>query len=497
MILLAVAAYALTPALRPAAPTPPAVVVLVAPTLAANSPPAEFIFLLDTTAEMLPVTSPIVGEIASLVEVLPEGDRIEIVIFHARPNVALSSTIITEAGRAALARQIRSLAVSATVDRDLGAGLDALVTQINRKEAPSLEFAFIASNFCHAPLVSSRWSSGAYGCSPIRGQSSIGESLSTHRAGRLLTTVLFPLAPAGSTADGAGVDAAARELDATPVVADLPGWFADYRAHLADIRVRPVVVADAAALTLTAEVITAPGTAHPEVELELRTSNRVAGLRLDKMQVKGGKIVGAGAPELAPNTRIKIAVTPPGAPLSLFPRSDTVNLTLSLVADGVLLPEAEIAALGIDANHPNLAVAVKVPFHRQYGLPLPLTITVFVLVFFLGGGGAIAARARLKPRRLGGSFHYRFQNGPRVALPLADLAEAALVVKPDNTIALGAPAEAALIFRMRRPVWEVHAEVEVNRDDVELNRKRLARGRHAIVEGGTAFTFGEFRLTWE
>lgn len=497
MLLLAVAAHALTPAPRPVAPTEPEIVVPVAPTLASRSPAGEFIFLLDTTAEMLPVTSPLLAEIAGLVEVLPEGDRVEIVVFHARPNVALPSTVVTADRRAELAQRIRTLEVSAAVDRDVGAGLDALVAQINRPEAPAFEFAFVASNFCHAPVVSSPWSSGGYGCSPIRGESSIGESLNAGRAGRVLSTVLFPLSPPGQTADGAGVDGAARELDAPAVVSPLPAWFATLRAHLPDRRVLPIIASDAAATTITASVIAAPSTAHPEAEIELRTPMRVAALHLDKVQVKGGKLVGDGIADLAPTTRVKIAIAPPKAPLSLFPRSDTVPLTITVLADGTLMPEAEVAALHIDPAHPNLSVTLQVPFERQYGLPLPVTIAVFVVTFFLGAGGAILARARLKPRRLGGSFHYRYKNGPRVPLPLAELSEAALVVNGDNTLSLGERAEAALIFRMRRPVWEVHAEIEVLRDDVELNRKRLSRGRHAIVEGGTAFTFGDFRLTWE
>lgn len=491
MWFLASALYAWTPAPTSEPVAPPALT-----TLASRAPPTDWVFLLDTSADMLPVSSLVLPEIASLVEKLPDDDRVEIIIFHARTNVALPALTLTPSNRAAASQRIRTLEISAAVDRDLGAGLDTLVREVTRPDAAAFTSAFLISNFCHAPVVTSPWSSGGSGCSPIRGQASIGETYATARGDRVVTTYLFPLSPAGGTADAGGVDAAIRELGGEVIVAPTAKWFADLRERLPERRLTPMLAADASKLALQARLVRAPSTHAPEATLELSAPVAVAGLRLQRMQVTGGELLGE-VPELRPRGEITVRVRRPKSPISLFPRSDTVNVTVKLAADGLLVPEDEVRALRIEPSHPNLSVALTVPFTREYGLPLPGAIGVLVATFVIGGVGAVLIRGRLSPRRLGGSFQYRYQSGPRLGIELGHLAEAALVARPDGSLELGTTEEAAIILRIRRPVWTAHAEVEVRRDDVELNQKRLPRGRHPVIAGACSFTFGDFRLAWE
>jgi hypothetical protein len=134
---------------------------------------------------------------------------------------------------------------------------------------------------------------------------------------------------------------------------------------------------------------------------------------------------------------------------------------------------------------------------RHYGPAKPVAAVGLAGLVLSTACGLIIVRGRVIPRRLGGTFSWRRGTGQRHVLDVSALPEAAIVIGPNGELSVGPPDRAVLLVRIIRPFWREYAEVEIFANDVEINRKKVPRGRHRIVIGAASFHFGEYRLTWE
>lgn len=466
------------------------------------APAADHMFLLDTSISMLPTAEAARADVARFVEAIPAGDTVEIVAFHTRPSIALPATKVTDEGRAELVARVRDLELNAAKDQDLGAGIAYATGSLNRTNAAPVQFLYVVSSFCHAPAFQSDWDSGGRGCRAIRGLERMTSDFREGRGDRLLVTTLFPLAPVGREVYEPGVKAVEGVFSAAgeTTVASVPfaAFLDDVRAQIPVRRLRPLAAAEAARFAFGVAIERAPTAADPTGVLRLTSGLQDLDARLTGVRVDGH--VGTEAPSellLAPDATLPVAFELPLPPVSLFPGTQTLEFPVTVRADGTLLPEAGLRAAGVDPARPGLEATTVVTISRTYGLPLHVAVLAVLGVFGVVGFATLLVRARLAPRRLGGTFVYRKGSGPRRELDIAQLDEAGIVVRAEGELGVGRPRDAVLILRMRRPFFTSYAEVEIRAKDVEINRKKVAPGRHRIVAGATSFQFGDYRLTWE
>lgn len=467
--------------------------------LNAASPPVGHVFLLDTSAGMEASTTPLRAQVADVVAALPAGDVVEVQAFHVRPLVALPPTTVTEEGRAELVERVRNLELSSGYDRDLGAGLDKLAETLSRADAPAYQHAFVVSSFCHQPSVASPWSSGGRGCSPIRNQSEIGARVAALVEAGRLDVRLFPLATPEHPVDAAGLDAASRELGGVVVTDGAAAALANYRARLSFERIAPVVRGEARAAAITARLANEPTSDSPVARLELLASTKLLTMKLEQLSVKGASSPVATEAALAPSAAIDVPLRVPRAPLSLFPRHDVVNVEVTVTADARLGPPEAVKLFGLVPTVPGVSAKLHVPVARRYGLSALQGALALALVFVGSGVAAVVVRGRMMPLQLGGSFSYRHQGEARVALDpaLGRRTEVGFAAGPGGSLRVAPPAEALVVFRVRRPVWKVFAEVDVRADGVEINGRPASRGVHTVVPGAVSLLHGPWRLNWE
>lgn len=455
-----------------------------------------FVFLLDSSRSVEALTEGVRGDIADLVNVLPEGDEVTIVAFHTRPYVSLARTRVTEAGRQKLVDSIRTLDLPGGFDRDLGDGLNELALLLAEPSAAHFQHVVGISNFCHEPTTLSAWGSGARGCSPIRNQNVIGKQVKALVDDRRLAVRWFPVRDSADLVDMAGADAARRQFGGE-LLSDAPGtWLQNFRERLASERPRPVATHDAreAAFTLTAS---APDEAG-NLQLTLTSTAAVLDLELENLAWTGLEGAPPSSLRLSPSATIDARLLLPPGPLSLFRRNERVDVPAAITADGRLGPSAALSVLALEPRRRGLSAEVTLTVVREVGPSPAVSVLLLAAIFVLSGTAAVFVRGRIMPLQLGGTLNARFQGGPRTPLPIASRKEAAIVLPAGGgTPSLGEAKQAALILRVRRPVWQLQAEVQVNAEDVEINGKPARPGVHAIVPGATSFRAGEWRLTWE
>ncbi|MBM4367714.1 MAG: hypothetical protein FJ102_15995 [Deltaproteobacteria bacterium] len=486
-------------ALAPAVAAPDQDVAAALAELGARAEPVGHVFLLESSLVLASTIEPLRARIADLVASLPDGDTVEIIAYHARPYVALERTAITDANRTRLYEQVKTLDLTSAADRDLGAGLDELARELAAAGAPRFQHAFVVSTFCHAPTVTSPWASGGRGCSPIRDQSSIGDALELLRDEGRLGVRLYPVAAPQQPVDPAGVEAAVRELGGEVVTGDAAAAIDNYRGRLAVERLALMVADDAKHARFEARLLNQPTSESPVARLELGVTSRLLHMVLRDVTVKGADAPVAATLSLAPTAVVEVPLRVPRGPPSLFPQTDRVDVEVQLSADGQLLPVAGLKPFGIDGKRADLTTTLRVPVERRYGLGVLQGLALLASVFVGAGLGAVYVRGRLMPLRLGGSFSYRPISGTRVALD-GTLGERALVgffEGPEGSIRAGSGEGAFVVFRVRRPLWQVHAEIEVRVDGVEMNGRPLPRGVHPVVPGAVSLLYRDRRITWE
>jgi hypothetical protein len=467
--------------------------------LAARVPPVAHVFVLDTSTEVLAAAEAARKDIAAVLDSLPAGDTVEILAMHARTVAALPAVTVTEESRVTLSNRVRTLALPSAEAADLGAGLAAVVEALGRPGAPTLAQVLILSTYCHHPVLGSTWDSGAAGCRTIKGESAIEASFQAMDESPTVAVHLFPVRQTNGSADPVGLDAATRLLRATPVTErPFSGWVAAYVLDLARERLRLAARRDIERLELSATVAEAATPEHPVVRVAFTAPTAVFGVRLVRLEVQGPVTAPVSAVvDLTASPTIEVPVRVPAPPFSLFPKEDDITLNLAFSAEAALVPADHVALLGVPSTRPGLSAELPVVVHRAYGLSATRAAVALLSVFLGGGAGAVWVRGRMMPRRLGGTFAWRMDGGPRQALDIAERAEVGIVVTPDGGLAAGPPGQAVLVLRMLRPLWTAHAEVEVRAPGVELNTRPLAPGRHRVVAGAASFQFGRYRLSWE
>lgn len=455
-----------------------------------------FVFLLDSSRTVEALTEAVRGDIADLVQVLPEGDEVTILAFHTRPYASLPRTRITHAGRAKLVESIRTIDLPGGFDRDLGDGLNELAALLSDPAAAQFQHVVGISNFCHAPTTMSEWGTGARGCGPIRNQNVIGKRVKPLVEERRLQVRWFPVRDGADLVDMAGADAARRQFGGE-LLSDAPAtWLQNFRERITAERPRPAAAHDAreARFTLTASEPDREG----NLQLTLTSTAHTLDLALENLAWTGLEGAPPSALLLSPSVTLPARLLVPPGRLSLFRRNDRVDVPVQLTADGRLGPAAALSVLALEPRRPDLSAVLSVAVTREVGPPPAVSALLLFAIFVLGGSVAVLVRGRIMPLQLGGTLHARFQGGTRTPLPIAHRREAAIVLPADGGApTLGEADRAALILRVRRPVWQLYAEVEVKAANVEINGKPVQPGIHAIVPGATSFRAGEWRLTWE
>lgn len=461
-----------------------------------RAPAVEYALLLDTSPALLPESQALLPEVARLIEVAPVGDAITLITFSNRPYEVLPRTVITAAGRSALAEKVRTLSLPSGFDRDLGDGLHTLAEHLADPQGSEFVHVLGVSNFCHSPTVTSPWSSGGRGCGTIRNQARIGAVLGTVRASGRVHAAWFPVNAKDAPVDPAGAAAAIHEIGGE-LITDAPkSWLQTFVSRLPAERARPVALADARAPGFSLRVA-GPVDEAGTVPLEVTGTTRALDLTLTHLEATG--IEGPLPAELPLTTPAQLAVVVkvPRPPWSLFPRQDSVNVEVTLSADGTLGPAPAVDLWGIRRQTSRLTATISVPVERKFGLPLGAGLGVLAATFLTAAGGAVLIRGKLMPLRLGGTIAARFRGGPRQELPVAERAEAAIVLDPDGRARVGKREEASVVLRVRRPWWTLYGEVHIRVNEAEINGRPAKNGIHKVVPGATSIRAGDWRLTWE
>ena len=93
---------------------------MVTAIMAQSPPPADWYFVLDTSGEMLAVAQAARADLARLIEVIPEGDRVAVMAMHTRPSEALPLSAIDHFNRQTLMDKVATLDLTSAKDADLG-----------------------------------------------------------------------------------------------------------------------------------------------------------------------------------------------------------------------------------------------------------------------------------------------------------------------------------------------------------------------------------------
>lgn len=486
-------------------PAYPADSPVAPPVLDGVAPAASWTIALQTSGELRAVANASREAIASLVEALPAGDRIEILVIHTRSSPALSVRTIDDASRGALAAEIRSLELPSAKSTDLGAGLTAVAESLSLAGADTSRLVLMVGSFCHAPPLQSVYADGGFGCRSIRGFDKLDARFDQGGDRGTVEVTLFPIDSIGEPVHQVGVEevraffapGAATNVATEPFA----GWVAAARERLWDARLRPLARADAARFQVVATVEQQPSLDTPGGTLLLASGLRLLGFAATRITLEGAH-TDVQALHLAPGGSIPFTVDIPAAPFSFVPRTDTVDIPVILRVDGDLTPPAlsppgTLLAMGLVPEGTALEARVTLHAQRHYGLSLTRSLGMAASALLLTSAGLLALRRRLRPLRLGGSFSYRRAGGPRQTLPIEHLAEAHLGVLVDGSLGSARREDALLVLRAERPFWNTHITAEIRSENAEINAKPASQGRHAVVPGATSFQFQDYRLSWE
>lgn len=488
------------------------------PILEPSRSPASWTIVLQTTGGMRAVANATRDPIARLVESLPVGDTIKILAVHTRTSEALPLRTIDDAGRAAVAAEIRALELPSAKSTDFGAGLASVADSLTQAGESTSRLVLLVGDFCHEPPLESTYADGGFGCRGIRGFDKLNESFDTGGNRATIGATLFPVGSASQKVQETGL----AEIKAffEPVgfaeVATEPFavWIDAALKRLPSVRVRPLARADANRFALTATVQRQPTIDNPTGTLLLDAGLQHLGFDASRITLEGAR-TDVQALRLRPTGSIPFSVDIPPPPFSLVSRTDKVEIPLVLRVDGSLAlpdqpiggpatqgaaasaPAQSLTAMGIPPERPGLEAKVTLLAERHYGLPPTVSLAMGTTVALFTGAGLVAVRRRFKPLRLGGSFSYRQSGGARTPLAIEHLAEAPLCVLPDGSLGLGRREDALLVLRAERPLWNTVITAEIRTGNAEINARPAPRGRHAVVPGATSFQFQDYRLSWE
>lgn len=471
---------------------------MVTAIMAQSPPPADWYFVLDTSGEMLAVAQAARADLARLIEVIPEGDRVAVMAMHTRPSEALPLSAIDHFNRQTLMDKVATLDLTSAKDADLGGGLSWAVHRLSAKTAADLSFMVMVGPFCHSPSVSSDFDSGGRGCRPIRGIEKIASSYAESRGARKVEATLLTLAPPGGVSDAVGVEAVRTVFpDATVVdgkTVSFAAWAEAFRKQLPLHRVMPLVNGDAGVAGLQLTVAGAPTAENPVAQVIVSAGTQHLGLHVRDLVING---VSYPESDLAPSVVHDIPISLPPAPFQLWPGTETLEIPITATATGELLPADGLREVGVDPARPALTATATAKVVRDVGPSYLRLSTLSVLGVLFVSLASVYAQVRGRTAVLEGAFSYRRVGAARQALEVAGRSVVAICKGPDGELVIGPEDDAVVIFRMVKSNKAGDAEIVVCREGVQVNSKPLGVGVHKVVPGATSVQFDEFRLTWE
>lgn len=469
---------------------------LVAEIMALKPAPADWYFVLDTSGGNLELAKAARPALASLVKVIPDGDRIAVVAMHTRPSDALPLSQIDAVNRQTLVDKITTLDLTSAKDADLGGGLSWAVHHLSSDTAAKLSFLVMVGPFCHSPSIASDYNSGGRGCRPILGLDKIAQSWADSKGDRVLQATLIEVAPPDGVIDPVGVEAVKRVFPGASTVEALPFsvWAEDFRQRLPLQRVLPLARADAERAALSLTVTRPPTEEHPIATITAHAGTGTLGVHLSNVLVNG---VPYADVDLRPYATWEVPLPMPAATTHLLPTVEQVDLPVVVTADAELLPAEGLRAIGIDPSRPQLTARVSATVERHLGPTYLEIATLAVLGVIFAVLGVLYVQARSRKVLLEGAFSYRRVGQIRRRLDLSALSEAAICIGPDGELVLGRKSDAVVIVRMVKTSMGADAEIEVVKEHVEINSKAAAPGVHKVRAGATSVQFDDYRLTWE
>lgn len=503
LFMLLASASAKKPAPPPAAPVlppPPAMETGANPIVGALSTgalaSADWYFVLDTAGGMLPIAQAARADIAKLVEVIPEGDRVAIVAMHTRPTDALPLTAIDGVNRQTLVDKVKTVDLTSAKDVDLGGGLSWTVHHLGEAGAAPLSFVVMLGPFCHSPSIASDFDSGGRGCRPIRGLDKIAQTWESSRGDKLVQATLVQVAPADGVVDPVGVDAARKVFPgAVSVVGQqFSTWAADFRARLPLQRLLPLVHRDAERAGLALTITSPPTEARPIAGVQASGRTQALPLHLSNVRVNGVPYPDA---DLSPSVTWEVPLELPDPGLRLWPTTERVELPITVTADAELRPADGLRALSIDPARPGVSTTTAASIERRLGPSYGQLVALGVLGALFAGLVVAYGRVRGRKTLLEGSFSYRPVGQARRVLDLSALQEAPICIGLDGELVVGRRADAVFILRMVKTSLGADAELEVLKADVQINSKPSPPGVYPVRVGATSVQFGDYRLTWE
>ena len=465
-----------------------------------EAPAATWTIVLQTEGPLRADAEAAREPIARLIEVLPVGDRVEVVAIHTRSVPVLPLRTVDVAGRATLAAELRSLEIPSAKSTDLGAAFFLLATGLAPTPEGAAHFVLMVANFCHSPPLESVYANGGSGCRTVRGFDKLDAAFDAGASRGTTEVVLFPTGTEASPVHRAGLAEARTFFGPTAGVETAAQPFADWmeaaRARIAATRLRPLVRAEALALALQVRVGDAPTLERPTGTLVLGTGLPHLGFAARGLTLQGATTTTTEL-TLAPENVLPFSVAVPEPPFSFLPAHDVVEIPLRIHLDGELAPAATLRALGVDPARTGLEGTVVLQVARAYGLSPLRSFGLAVSLALLSVATVLTAQRRLRPLRLGGTFSYRRAGGPRQTLAIEHLADAPIVILPDGSLGVGRRDGALLVLRVERPLWNMHATAEIRAQNTEINARPATPGRHPVVPGATSFQFRDYRLSWE
>ncbi len=466
----------------------------------ANAPPATWTVVLQTSGLMRPVAEAAREPIARLVEAMPPGDRIEILVVHTRSSPVLNLRTVDDTERAALAAEIRALELPSAKATDFGAAFTTLAERLDKAGESTPRFVLMVGNFCHEPPLESVYADGGYGCRVVRGFDKLDASFDSGGDRATIDATLFPVSTGGQPVHESSLDQARAFFEPGGTVAvsttPLAAWVEERRPHAATARYGPIARAEAARLSLRAEVTEAPTSERPMGTILLRTGLEHLGFEARQITVKGARS-DVQSLTLSPNGRLSVAVDVPPGPFSFVRTQDTVEVPVEIRVDGELSPAATLRALNVEPERTGLTATVVLQVQRSYGLSPFRSLVAGAGAFALVLVGVLLGKRRLAPVRLGGNFSYRRSGGARQTLAIEQLQEAPIVIRPDGSLGIGRREDSLLVLRAERPLWNTRFTVEIRTGNTEINARPISTGRHPVVPGATSFQFRDYRLSWE
>ena len=435
----------------------------LADTWGGSPPPVSWTFVLETAGQARPVAAGLLDPIARFVGQLPSEDRVEILAVHTRTTPMLEPRLLTDANKAAVGDEIRTLETPSAQSSDLGAALATLTETLERDPAGTSHYVILVGSLCHSPPLGSAYADGGYGCRSIIGLDALDTAFDA-AAGPGVVGVLFPIDLPASSRSPVGIDAVTRAF-APLAVQSPPSAFTEWLdaqrgPKLAELRAAAAARAELAGRQLVAEVTRPPTPDDPTAVLTLHSGMRHLGVDVTSLTVTGAD----GAPatvRLVPDATLELKVQVPKPPFSVLPARDSVDIPVKLHMEGAIAPTAALNAAGIDPSFPPTDLAVSVSVERKYGLTAVQSAAMAVSVLILGVVATLVARRQTSPPKLGGSFSCRRGNGPRRPLPIERRSEAILGLGPDGMLMETRREDAVLILRVQRLLWTDSVSVEV------------------------------------